>query len=55
MMTRPLRYRTDLDRGIGQHKLPHHNPLTMDDVAGMLCLVGLLAWLIWLVWFSMEV
>lgn len=42
-------------KGIGQHKLPHHNPLTVDDVVGMVCLVGLIGWLVWLVWFSMEV
>ena len=36
-------------KGIGQHKLPHHNPLTMDDVVGMVCFVGLFVFLLWLI------
>lgn len=51
-MSRPLRYRTEL--GIGQHKLDMRDPLRMEDVVGMLCLVGFIAWLIWLCWFAVE-
>jgi len=53
-MSRPLRYRTEMDKGIGQHKTSYYAPLTVDDVAAMVCLVGLIAWLIWLCWFAME-
>lgn len=48
-MTRPLRYRTELDRGIGQHKQDMRDPLRMDDVVGMVCLVGLIVFLVWLI------
>lgn len=41
-------------KGIGQHKVSHYAPLTMDDVVAMVCLVSLIAWLIWLTWFAME-
>ena len=53
-MTRPLRYRSELGKGIGQHK-GSSNPLTVDDLVGIVCLIGTIFYLVWLVWFSMEV
>lgn len=41
-------------KGIGQHKLDMRDPLRVDDVVGIVCLVGFIAWLIWLCYILAE-
>lgn len=36
-------------RGIGQHKVYERDRLRLEDVAGILCLVGLIVFLLWLI------
>ena len=36
-------------KGIGQHKVYERDRLRIDDVAGILCLIGLIVFLLWLI------
>lgn len=51
-MTRPLRYRHELDRGIGQHKF-RPDPLTLEEAMGGLLIVALVLSLVFML-FSLE-
>jgi len=42
-------------KGIGQHYEDSSDSWTMDDVVGIVCLFGTVAYLVWLVWSVWEV
>ena len=36
-------------KGIGQHKVYERDRLRLEDVTGILCLIGLIVFLLWLI------